>query len=688
MDFPRDEAPPASAGLKASVLVWARRHSRHTDPLASVHIDDDSSDTYSLEDGPFLTAAPNTPLSISFPEGLSTPVSASAVTERTPKTSLSNQSDKTAVETPPAGFGKADVKFDDLEAAHEEVIPCGTNVPTPLRWWVTALLVGVMALAIVGLAVALAYSAEKGWAAPLLVSYAEATGFRHLFFSVPPLLLPIVFSATVSWTESEVRRLQPLVNLGRPDGRLPHQTLLLDYTQYNPFVACCKSVFRRDGLVWLGTALYILTLTLQPLTGALFTVRDVFWIGPDIVVNSTARIGVNRVANFMDLTAFQSAASFASADVMYNVGSPPFASGGYTVAEFELPEGTNGTVYASSRPAVLSQAACVAPDSVAMTHDINMPFIWHHTANFGLCEQTWTVESNATYLYGVTPAGFTGCGESFDGIPLQYRPVLFWFFALKPSPMASAVMCTPHASGQNVGVAIDLATRAMDVTPLQNSPDDASVANIGPFVYNGVFFDGDLDEAASVRADAIQQLLPGAILEAAKMKDPLLTSTFFGNGTTGLAQDVYTTYLSLIAKSIYFVDDQSQISVRVGANCRRLFLVPIAAGFLVGVLGLLSIGTTVLFFCHKSARAGLPLPPHLGTLGAAIWLTAQTDVALALADRSVGPDKLAHALAGHRYRIHKRTGRIFGVVDKEAQRLDETRDRVGRWAAVLRWATS
>lgn len=83
------------------------------------------------------------------------------------------------------------------------------------------------------------------------------------------------------------------------------------------------------------------------------------------------------------LVAFQAASSFASADVMYNISSPPFVFGGYTVAEFEvsathccpvydthtyaftqLPDVVNGTVYAN-RSAILNQASCVAPDSVS-----------------------------------------------------------------------------------------------------------------------------------------------------------------------------------------------------------------------------------------------------------------------------------------------------------------------------------
>ncbi|KAI0827103.1 hypothetical protein BC628DRAFT_1338523 [Trametes gibbosa] len=646
-------------GLKAAIRIWARRLSKPVDP---VHVHDDEFDDislYSLDDVPFLTAAPNTPVSIRFPDTASTPLMALATPERTLKTGLSDQSENTAADTPSVLLEKADSIFDDPESGHSSSVPCCTNVPKPLRRRPFVLIAFLMGIVLILLGVALSCnSAANGWAAVRMVSVmdgnggAAASGRSTLPRKREYALMILTWS-------------QPLVNLGRPDSQPAERTILLDYTRYNIFVACFKSMFRGDGLVFLGTVLSILTLTLQPLAGALLAVREVFWIGPNITVNSLARIGLNKATDFMDLTSFQAASSFASADVIFNIGPPPFVSRGYTVAEFKLPEGTNGTVYVHSRPAVLSQAACVIADGLEMVNDIDKPLVWHNTAFFGQCERTWIVESNATYLYGVVPASFTGCGEDFDGIPLQYRPILFWFFAYKPQPMASVIMCTPHASGQNVSVAIDLATHAVDVTPLQNSPDDASVANIGPFAYNGVFFDENLDQTAIARQEAIQQQLPGAILEAAKTKDPLLNSTFVFDGFTDLAQDVYTTYLSLIAKSIYFVDDQSPISVRVGANCRRLFLV--------------------------YARAGIPLPPHLGTLGAAIWLTAQTDVVYALAEKSVGPDKIAETLKGYRYRIHKPTGRIFREVDRNDARAPswKTRGRVGRWwAAVQRWAAA
>ncbi|KAL7284082.1 hypothetical protein ACG7TL_001362 [Trametes sanguinea] len=58
----------------------------------------------------------------------------------------------------------------------------------------------------------------------------------------------------------------------------------------------------------------------------------------------------------------------------------------------------------------------------------------------------------------------------------------------------------------------------------------------------------------------------------------------------------------------------------------------------------------------------------LGTLSAAIWLTAQTDIALALADDEVTPDKIEERLSGHRYFIHNESGRILRLPDPQGRK--------------------
>ncbi|KAI9065629.1 hypothetical protein FKP32DRAFT_1610546 [Trametes sanguinea] len=600
--------------------------------------------------------------------------------DRVLKTSLSNQSDQTVVGSSELATALRKVDNEsDREGRHRQA-----DIPPAFRTWNLIITFTLTIAGAVGLSVAaLSNSHSNGWSAPFLLELAEGSGYKHMLYTIPSIGFCTLISGLWTWTGME-----PLINLAGRDGpEVPEKTLLLDYTSTNVFFACTRSIYNKDLLVALAAFLSILTYVLQPMAGALFTLRDVWWIGPEITVNSLSKVGLNRAANFMDMTAFQAASSFAAANVIYHVGPPPFVSEGYTIAEFELPDGDTGIVYAN-RSAVLSQAVCSAPDSLAMVNEQSQRSVWHNTALFGQCEHTWTVDSNATYLFGVSTADFANCGQDFASVPIQYRPVLFWFFTYSPEPTAAIVLCTPHVSGMPVSVEIDLATKATEVTPLQSSAEDANSTNVGSFAYNGLFFDeSSLDGTSLARLQGIQQQLPGAVFEAAKVNDTLLSFTFNNNGFAALAQNVYTTYLSLVAKSVYFVEDEGDILVRVGSNCKRIFLVTFAVIILCCVMSVLALGGLVLHIIHYHARKGLAIPPQLGTLSAAIWLTAQTDIALALADDEVTRDKIEERLSGHRYFIHHESGRILRLPDPQGG-LGATpqtgRRRFSSWLLSLR----
>ncbi|KAI0827119.1 hypothetical protein BC628DRAFT_1418705 [Trametes gibbosa] len=521
------------------------------------------------------------------------------------------------------GEGRIDPK--DVEAGKAQRV----KVAPPLRPWFPVFLAIVICVAVVALSFALHYNTpEYGWDVPGLVDLAEAIGFKHLLFTMPPILVSMSFSSLLTWTDMEVRRLQPLINLAILDKTSsPERTLLLDYTTNN----------------------------------ALFTVRNVWCVGPDVIVASLSKVGPNQAANFMDLISFQAASSFASAHTIYDIGPGPFVSGDFTIAEFKLPDRTNGTVYAE-RPAVYTQVACATPDSLVPVHAQNAHETGlNFTAFFGECNYTLAIESSdAQYTYGMAPAIFKDCMQDFSDIPLQYLPVLFWFFMSEPEPMASVTMCTPHALGQNVSVVVDLATKAMNVTVQQDSPEDADVANIGSFAYNGVFFNEDsLDRTALSRLKAIQQQLPGAVFEAARAKDPLLEATFVNQGFLELAHDVYTTYLTLVAKSVYFVPDEGSLTVSIGFSCRRRFLVPAAATILIMVLAILLFVGFALHVKHWNARKDAHILPCLGTLAAAMWLAYDIIkksnkgrvCPLSLAKSNFGVDEIAKILHDNFYTV-------------------------------------
>ena len=192
--------------------------------------------------------------------------------------------------------------------------------------------------------------------------------------------------------------------------------------------------------------------------------------------------------------------------------------------------------------------------------------IWHNTVWFDECEFSWSVQNVSAALFG-KPWNYITClfrpqltlsfvitgvdilsdtpGCNYSGIPLQHRPVVFWYFSFKSQAFLSAVQCTPKVHAGVLNVAVDLASHQTS----RLSFDDSTTASIGDVqnqAYNGLFFnDGVLDPVASGRLQSIRQQLPSAVFQAAKAKDPNLGQTFVYYGFTEITSEVYVGPLSL-----------------------------------------------------------------------------------------------------------------------------------------------
>ena len=100
------------------------------------------------------------------------------------------------------------------------------------------------------------------------------------------------FAALWAWTDFEIRKLQPYVELARGNAP-PQRSLLLDYTRNKcafPFssllngrlIGYCSTLLvwtvaarNRHWPVVLGALLVVLTFSFQPLAAALFNVQDI-----------------------------------------------------------------------------------------------------------------------------------------------------------------------------------------------------------------------------------------------------------------------------------------------------------------------------------------------------------------------------------------------------------------------------
>jgi hypothetical protein len=230
---------------------------------------------------------------------------------------------------------------------------------------------------------------------------------------------------------------------------------------------------------------------------------------------------------------------------------------------------------------------------------------WSNTASGEGCTISWSVDRNATNLFGATVPNCTSA--NYGSIPEQFRPVSFWFFTYEPSAAASVTFCTAAISLWDVTVKVDIATGNLtEVVPLR--PFDSSYSNYSSMsatitgaplngrAYNGIDFPfAEDNRIVAARKEAIQLQLPAAVFQSAQTSPEGLIAVFGTNRFAQLSTQVYvslwfgidlflsmlmcalcfqrkTMYLKLIAKSVYFVPGSAPLQVRVSSFRRRLWL--------------------------------------------------------------------------------------------------------------------
>ncbi|KAI0342287.1 hypothetical protein BDW22DRAFT_179555 [Trametopsis cervina] len=558
--------------------------------------------------------------------------------------------------------------------AHEPLITddAGTPVlfdqwtPIPLRLWFWIPLVLLMAGGGIAFEVALHFSKKNhGWSTK--GTFTSEGGVLHYVYTLPPVAISMVFAGFWTWTDVEIRRLQPYVDLAKGDAP-PKRSLLLDYTRNHTFYVWTIAAHNNHWLVALGSLLVIITLCFQPLAAALFNVQDVFSFDPRTTTTSLASIGLNQDANFQDLSSFLTAAGYASANVRFGVGDPSFVRQEFTVAPFKIPNIPNGTVTANTT-VVRTQTNCVGPDGGSVNMQQLGNGSWNNSAIFNGCSFSWSVNKTAVNLFGVDPVPDTADCASLTAIPEQFRPVIFWFFTYQPAAMASLSMCSPSVSFFDATVSIDVAsgnvTDVQTLGPLgshvtsQQFPGNVTGDPLDGRAYNGMFFElGAPDSFTEQRQGAIQLSLPAAVFQAAQNSDEGLTSSFQNNRFASLSTDVYTTYLALVASTVYFLNFQQPIDVDIQTIHKRLFLSDVAVHLLASAMFILAVFGTILHLWHRRERSILRLAHAPGTIASAVSLGGKTGLGEVLAGRHRESDML-QALENKRFRIDPRTMRII-----------------------------
>lgn len=537
-------------------------------------------------------------------------------------------------------------------------------VPWPLRPWFWLPFILVLALGAVGLEIALHFSKKnQGW--PTKRDVGSETSILHYVYTLPPVAVASILVALWTWTDIEIKKMQPYVDLVHGDSP-PHRSLLLDYTRTNNFIVWTSAAYNRHYLVALASLMVVLSLAFQPLAAALLVVKDTWLPEPDVTLNNLAAIGLNQGLQFNDLTAFVTAAGYASASVLYRLGAPPFTNGPYTVAPFQLPTDlvANGTVFANTT-AIKSDSGCVPANVNMVQRSAGDPngAGWTNSASVNSCAITWIVGTNTTTLFGVDLPGCTSAPAP------QFSPVVFWFFTYEPTPRASATFCFPSLTFWDVNVNVDLAsgnlTQVTELRPFSSSSNFSSLsANVtgAPLfgrAYNGIRFNlTNPDQFVLGRQASTQLQLPAAVYQAAVQSPEGLVGSFEANRFVDLSTRVYTIYLTLLARTVYFLADNEQITMQVKTFQNRVWLSDTAVHLLAAAMLLLAFFGTLVHLFHRADRRRLCLRHEPGTIASAVSIGAQTGMGNLLAGRQDQKD-ITQALQNKKFRIDPQTMKII-----------------------------
>ncbi|KAA1473042.1 hypothetical protein DENSPDRAFT_218676 [Dentipellis sp. KUC8613] len=576
-----------------------------------------------------------------------------------------------AVPRPPSTYGYT--TFQDEKADGAPPLPPGIVywTPTPLKTWFWATYVTFLVLVAVGLEVARLYSSRNnGW--KTTGKFSSEEGIMHYIYTLPPVGVAMIFVGLWAWTDIEVKRMQPYVDLAHGDSPA-ERSLLLDYTRTHNFFVWLSAAVNKHHLVALTSLMAIVGLSFQPLAAALFTLRQTYITLPDAQVTSRQAIGLNQDQQFQDLTSFLGASGYASSSILYNLGDPNFVKGGYTVALFDLPYNlaNNGSLSANTS-AILSDPGCQNPDQgVQMNRNPDGSGSWNNSATFNGCTFSWTVNKTSEHLFG---AEILPPCSAFAGTDVPFLPAIFWFFTYEPTPMASVTMCAPRITLQSVAVDVDLHSgniTAVNVTgPFATTPGTAAGnitgAPLDGKAYNGLNWTASqlvADPFVMQRATAIQLQLPAAVFQNAVQNYPGgLTRAFDDNAFAPLSAQVYTTYLAMIARLVYFTNTNSDLNVRVSTTQTRLWIDDVAAHLLVVALLMLAFFGTLIQILHRHDRRDLRLLQPPGTLASAAAITASSNIS-SLLDGQLRPEDMGRALKDRRFRIDPETMKVVMDMD-------------------------
>ncbi|KAG7092022.1 hypothetical protein E1B28_008404 [Marasmius oreades] len=516
----------------------------------------------------------------------------------------------------------------------------------------------------------------------------KQAGVWHYIYTLPLVALAMCIVGVWAWTDIEIKKLQPYVDLVQGNSP-PHKSLLLDYTRTHNFFVWFDALSNRHYTVTIAALLALASLAFQPLSASLLEVRDIWWSLPLSTTTANSVFGLSPgIADpnspVGDTSVFLSAAGFAAAAVSYDVPNPPFVTiaddgTGWTLMDVKVPPELprNGTTVAMNTTAINTNVNCRST-SVNMAQQ-GGPGNWINTIQDSAtnCGLTFNVSKTGPTLFGASVAICSNTSTSNLN-----DPVIFWFFTYVPQPRASATICTPTVKMFEVTATLRL-DEGLDgnvIKVVQGKPFDqtkspfaGSAGNLSALVdsstgsikaFNGIVWNSTLttnDSSIKDRMSAVGVVMPAAIFRSASSGDVGVAGAFTADKFPDLSNKVYTSYLSLVAKSLYFVQPPAGTNVQLQpkTTVKRLFLSAFSTHFLTALLLILAIFSIFIHVTHTYSRRNLHLRHLPGTIASAVSIGGQTSTSALLA-KSTAPTEsdLEYALRERRFRIDPKTMKI------------------------------
>ncbi|KAK1226532.1 hypothetical protein PQX77_010499 [Marasmius sp. AFHP31] len=609
----------------------------------------------------------------------------------------------------------------------KNIAPAKTWTPLPLRPYVYLPYVLFLILLAVALEVAFHFSQKnsgfKVHGNPNALG--RQSGVWHYIYTLPPVALAMFVVGMWAWTDIEIKKLQPYVDLVQGDSP-PHRSLLLDYTRHHTLLVWWPALTNKHYTVFLASLLAIVSLTFQPLAAALLDVRDIWWSLPVMTttpntllglapgLSSPSASGVPDINSPLgDMTAFLSASGFAAASALYpDLPKPPFVTidpvsdDGWTVMDVAFPKSLprNGTTVAMNVTALHTSPNCRrVPVSMTQLADGNWTNVVKDEATN--CGLTWNVTRTGPNLFGASVAVCANAtipspNEDNTAGKRETNPVVFWFFRYVPTANVSATLCEPQIELFDVTATLSLVPNSnvdadvqssLTKVAIRNTFDARSSAhtqfagNLSALVnsstntipaFNGLDWDRaftSTDSSVRDRLQGARLVMPAAIWQAATRGGGSagVEGAFASDRFVKLSGQVYASYLSLLAKSLYFVpyrqgqaQDES-VDLLVKTTVKRLFLSPFSTHALTALLILLALFSLFIHLSHTHARRNLRLRHLPGTIASAVSIGGQTGTSALLSEkeaagrgRGMTDDELKDALRERRFRIDPSTMKI------------------------------